>query len=188
MQPEDRKKFLTVLAGVHDFFGKELSPFAAQVWLQACEAYEVEQVTKALSAHLMDPERGQWLPKPADIVRQLEGSFTDRSLVAWGAVYQAMKDIGAYRSVDFGNPAIHQAIADMGGWTKICRADLSELPHIQRRFCESFRAYAKRGTFDAPKSLPGEFELANAKLGSETKVYQIKHAMRTSDLEKLGAA
>lgn len=161
MRPTDKPKFLTVLAGVHDFYAKELSTFAGQVWWQACEQFDIEQVTKALSAHLMDAERGQWMPKPADIVRQLQGTHADRSLMAWGKVHDAMQRVGGYASVDFGDDATHQAIHDMGGWTVLCRSTVDELPFLQRRFCEAHRVYAQRGAPDAPPVLIGEFEAVN---------------------------
>lgn len=165
MNPDDSDKFLSVLAGVYDFYGRELSTFAGEVWMQACERYDAQQVSKALSAHLMDPERGQFMPKPADIVRQLEGTHTDRSLIAWGVVLETMRTEGAYRSVDFGDPATHKAIEDMGGWTKICRSTLDELPFVQRRFCEAHRVYSQRGAIEAPKYLRGEFEAINSASG-----------------------
>jgi hypothetical protein len=168
MQPSDKQKFLTVLAGVHDFYAKELSTYAGQVWWQACERFDVEQVTKALSAHLMDADRGQWLPKPADIVRQLQGTHTDRSLMAWGKVHEAIQRVGAYASVDFGDDATHAAIMDMGGWTVLCRSTVDELPFLQRRFCEAHRVYAQRGAEQAPRVLIGEHESQNRLAGKPT--------------------
>jgi hypothetical protein len=165
MKPTDREKFLTVLAGVHDFYGKELSTFAGQVWLEACDGFDVEQVTKALSAHLMDAERGQWMPKPADIVRQLQGTHTDRALVAWGKVLGAMQRVGAYSDVVFDDAVIHASIRDIGGWVAICRSSTDELPHLQRRFCDSYRAYARRPDVDYPPRLQGEHSAINAAAG-----------------------
>ena len=161
MQATDKRKFLEVLAGVHDFYGKDLSTFAGSVWWQACSGFDIEQVTKALSAHLMDADRGQWMPKPADIVRQLHGTHADRSLMAWSKVHEAMRTVGGYTSVDFCDSATHQAIIDMGGWPALCRSSIDELPFLQKRFCEAHRVYSQRGADDAPKALPGEHEAQN---------------------------
>lgn len=161
MNGEDKRKFLEVMAGVHDFYGKDMSKFAGEVWLNACDSFDVEQVTKALSAHLMDPERGQFMPKPADIVRQLQGTNTDRSLVAWGKALTAMQRVGAYQSVAFDDGIIHSVIEDLGGWVKVCRSDMNELPFIQRRFCESYKAYSARGESSFPGYLPGAHEVEN---------------------------
>ena len=125
----------------------------------------MEQVTKAMTAHAMDPERGQFAPKPADIVRQLHGTQTDRSLIAWGKVLDAMQRVGAYRSVAFDDGAIHSAIEDLGGWAKVCRSTQNELPFIQKRFCESHRAYASRPDSRHSSMLIGEHEAANRAAG-----------------------
>lgn len=168
MQSSEKAKFLQVLVGVHDFYGRELSEFAAEVWLQACEAFEVSQVSKALSAHLMDAERGQFMPKPADIVRQLQGTQADRSLVAWGKVLDAMQRVGAYQSVVFDDGAIHAAIEDMGGWMKVCRSNTDELQFTQKRFTDLHRAYSNRPDLNYPARLVGEHELTNSLQGQKT--------------------
>lgn len=162
------QKFYEVLAGVHDFYGKELTPFAAQVWQQACKQFDVEQVTKALSAHLMDPERGQFMPKPADIVRQLQGTHGDRALLAWGKVFSAMSSVGAYRTVVFDDPVIHAVIGDLGGWIKVCRTHNDELPFVQKRFCDTYRAYSGREDLRYPAKLIGEFDQTNNQFGHES--------------------
>jgi hypothetical protein len=159
MQPNEHPKFLEALAGVHDFYGKDLSEFAGQVWIEACRGFELQQVTKALSAHLMDPERGQFMPKPADLVRQLQGTHVDRSLVAWGKAYEAMGRVGAWQSVVFDDPAIHSTIEDLGGWAKCCRDD--QIQHLQRRFCELHRVHSKREGATHPAKLIGLHEIEN---------------------------
>lgn len=169
MAPTEKSKFIEVLSGVHDFYGKDLSKFAMAVWAQACEAFDVEQVTKALSAHLMDPERGQFMPKPADIVRQIQGTSTDRSLMAWGKVMDACQRVGAYTSVCFDDGLIHAVIEDMGGWIKLCRGSTDDLPFTQKRFCDTYKAYAARGEANYPAMLPGEFHLNNAVRGYATE-------------------
>lgn len=166
MQDEDRKAFADTLQGALSFYGVDLTPFALDVWWQACRRVSLEQVGKALTAHALDPDRGHFAPKPADIVRVLHGTQTDRSLVAWGLVLEAMQRVGAYASVDFGDPAIHCAIEDAGGWPAICRTGLNELPFLQRRFCDAHRAYSLRADAVRPVGyLPGVHEAANRAAG-----------------------
>lgn len=169
MKPSDKPKFLEVLGGVYDFYGRELTTFSARVWWQACEQYDIEQVTKAFSAHLMDAEHGRFLPKPADLVRVLSGTRTDRSLLAWGKVHDAIRTVGAYQSVAFDEGLIHAAIEDAGGWIALCRAEADELPFLQKRFCDAYKAYAGRGEAPIfPPRLPGIHELDNAGRGYAT--------------------
>lgn len=165
MQATDRTPFAELLTDALAFYGQTVSTFALSVWWQACQSFDMEQVRRALTAHAMDPERGNFAPKPADIVRQLQGTHTDRSLVAWGMVLEAMQRVGAYTSVVFDDPAIHAAIEDLGGWPKICREPMDALPHLQRRFCESHRVYTKRPELAYPPLLVGAHEAENRLAG-----------------------
>jgi hypothetical protein len=136
MTQNDRDEFGALLSQALAFYGITTSKFALGVWWQACSGFELEQVRKALTAHAMDPDRGQFVPKPADLVRQLQGTHADRSLIAWGKVHDAIGRIGAWKSVVFDDPAIHAAIADMGGWPAVCASKVDELPFLQKRFCD----------------------------------------------------
>jgi hypothetical protein len=207
---ENAGEFVVLLQGVHDFYGKDMSEFALGVWVQACQAFTLEQVSKAFTAHTMDAERGAFMPKPSDIVRALYGTVTDRSLVAWGKVMDAVRLVGAYSSVAFDDPAIHCAVEDMGGWPKVCREPLDALPHTQRRFCDAHRAYTTRGTSEYPRYLPGVHELENRagghrvappvlignpesaqqvlRLGGDGKKTQVTHLVGSSAALRIGRA
>lgn len=161
MKPSERKAFAELLADALAFYRMDLSTFALGVWWQACEGFDLEQVAKALTAHALDPDRGQYPPKPADLIRVLRGTSADRSLIAWGKVLDAMQRVGAYRSVVFDDGAIHAAISDMGGWPAVCRTTTEELPFTQKRFCDLHRAYAARPDTPYPPQLLGEHAMTN---------------------------
>lgn len=161
MDRSEMPEFQGLLTQAMAFYRQDVSPFALSVWWEACKGFSLEQVRKAMTAHAMDPERGQFAPKPADMVRLLQGTNTDRSLIAWGKVLQAIQRAGAYTSVVFDDPAIHLAITDMGGWVKVCRSEVDELQHVERRFCAAHKAYAGRTDTPFPPKLIGEHEQQN---------------------------
>lgn len=161
MQQTDKAKFSALITDVLAFYKQDVSKFAVSVWWQACEPFDFEQVSKALSAHAVDPDRGQFPPKPADVVKVLAGTKTDRARLAWGKAFDAMQRVGAYQSVAFDDPVIHAVIEDLGGWMKLCRSDMKELSFIEHRFCESYRAYAGRPDLSYPAKLIGEYEAIN---------------------------
>ncbi len=150
MSPNEKSALWALVSDVLGYYRQPVSDFTLQVWWTACQPFTMEQVSKALTQHATDPDKGQFAPKVADLVRILAGTKTDRSLMAWGRVYEAMSDVGAYRDVDFADDAIHAAIVDMGGWPKICRSDLKELSFLQHRFCESYKAYQAAGVVNTP--------------------------------------
>lgn len=156
MQQSDKQDFAQLVRDVLAFYRQDMTTFAFDVWWQACQRFELDQVRKAMTAHAMDPERGQFAPKPADVVRQLEGTASDRSMLAWGKAYDAMQRVGAYTDVIFDDPAIHAVIEDLGGWPKVCRTETKEISYLQHRFCEAHKAYTGRGEFDYPRRLMGD--------------------------------
>lgn len=169
MQDRDRAKFSGLLTEVMAFYGKDVSDFALTTWWGACQPFDFEQVNKAMGAHVMDPECGQFAPKPADVVRALQGTRTDRSRQAWGQVLDAMHRVGAYQSVVFDDPIVHLVIEDLGGWMQTCRTVADS--YQEHRFCEAYRAYAGRtnGLPPHPPKLVGEFEATNSQEGRRVR-------------------
>lgn len=141
MTPNQKADFYTLIADVLGYWKQDVSEFALNVWWEGCKRFDFEQVSRALSEHATDPDKGQFAPKVADIVRILGGTRTDRSIKEWGRVHSAMSDVGAYSDVDFSDGATHSAIRDMGGWAKMCRTPIDQLSYMQHRFCELYRAY-----------------------------------------------
>lgn len=156
MNGEQMGQFRALLTDVLAYYGKDCSDFTLTVWWGACQKFELEQVGRALERHAADPERGQFSPKVADVVRVLQGTTTDRAALAWGKVLSAMTAVGAYTDVVFDDPAIHAVVEDLGGWPKVCRTDTAELSYLQHRFQESHRAYTQRGQFAYMRRLPGD--------------------------------
>jgi hypothetical protein len=138
------------------YYGKNASPYVLSVWWAACERYTLDQVRHALTRHAMHADAGQFAPKVADIVRLLEGTAEDKAALAWGKALEAAQRVGAYSDVVFDDPVIHAAIEDLGGWPKFCRVETKDLSYLQHRFCESYRAYSERGSFEYPRRLCGD--------------------------------
>lgn len=169
MKPSDRPRFTKLITDVQAFYRRDVSDFALGVWWQACQAFDIDAVTKALTQHAMEPEQGRFAPMPADIVKQLQGTRTDRSLIAWGKVLDAIQRVGAYRSVVFDDGIIHAVIEDLGGWIAVCRGEIDQLPFLQGRFTKGYQAYAQQPQLRYPAKLLGECEINNRTRGHETQ-------------------
>jgi hypothetical protein len=72
MNESQKPDFVKMITEVLAFYKQDTSRFAISVWWEAAKHFDFEQVSKALTAHAMDPDRGQFPPKPADLVRQLQ--------------------------------------------------------------------------------------------------------------------
>lgn len=148
----DEKRLVQTLVGVYSFYDKGLTEFAIRVWRDACAEFDIGSVEEAFNRHLRDPEVGRWLPKPADIIRQLKGDAEDSALIAWGTVVQAISSIGHSGSPGFTGPTL-DAVHSLGGWGAICRSDTASLGFMQKRFVDAFKVYSRRD--QSPRLLEG---------------------------------
>lgn len=161
MTPQDNRRFLALLTGVHSFYRQDITDFAVGVWTRAMQPYAIEVIERAFDAHASDPKAGTFMPKPADLIRLLDGSHEDRAAMAWSKVYRAISTVGGYSTVAFDDGAIHAAIADIGGWPAVCSGTVDELPFLQRRFCMAYTSHAKAAS-PYPPMLLGRHDMTNA--------------------------
>jgi hypothetical protein len=73
MQPEDFDNFARVLDAAYSLHSKSLTADARSLFFAALGKYSLAEVRKAFSAHISDPQRGQYPPKPADLIAHLQG-------------------------------------------------------------------------------------------------------------------
>lgn len=160
--PQPSKSFIERLAAVYAFYGKEFNRQILSVWWGALRSYDDAAVADALNRHATDPDHGQFLPKPADLVRLMSGSTQDAALVAWANVERAIRSVGIYQSVVFDDAITHAVINDMGGWVKLCGITEDELPFRAKEFENRYRGYRTRGHLETyPRHLPGLAEGQN---------------------------
>lgn len=187
MQPNDFPAFRELLAGVHDFYTKDLSEFALSVWWEALKPFDYQAVSQAMSRHITNPDTGQYMPKPADVVRLFGGRTQDRALMAWAKVDRAVRSVGTYESVAFDDPLIHRVIHEMGGWVGIGQKSEDEWPFVAKEFENRYRSYAMRGEVpDYPPVLIGISEAHNAQNGQRTDPPRLIGHAETAELVMSG--
>lgn len=169
MQTEDFQRFHEGIAGVMGFYGKSVSSFALDVWWTALKGFDLPAVVDAFNRHLANPDAGQFPPKPADIIRMLQGSTQDSALRAWAKVDKAVRQIGTYCDVVFDDPLIHRVIHDMGGWIALGSKGEDEWPFVAKEFENRYRGFkAKNECPEYPSKLIGIATAHNAQKGFET--------------------
>lgn len=143
MTDADQPMLLQTLLGVYAYYDKELSELALSVWIDDLDDHEIGDIERAFVAHRRDPERGQWCPKSADILRRLDGGQSDAAHVAWTALLDQVRSVGSHSRPNL-DQATRNAIETLGGWGAVCRAEERELPHMQRRFSEAYSVWRDR--------------------------------------------
>ncbi len=169
MQTQDIPKFTTLMAGIGELYGKTISTQLIDIYWHVLRKYELIDVQNAFQTHVKNPDCGQFFPKPADIVRFIEGNGESKALLAWAKVERAVIQIGRYQSVAFDDSLIHAVIEDMGGWVKLCAMSNEQMPFIANEFQKRYMGYVNKKPERHPKYLWGLSECDNAKNGFEVE-------------------
>lgn len=170
MNTQESETFTALVADVHAFYRQDYSVFAGRVWWNAMQTFDYAAVADAFNRHCVNPDSGQFMPKPADIVRMLQGSTQDAALVAWAKVDRAIRTVGTYRSVAFDDALIHRVVTEMGGWIPLGSKTEDEWPFLRNEFVNRYRGYRMRNeTPEYPGHLIGLAEAQNEESGFPTE-------------------
>jgi hypothetical protein len=167
MQPTERAAFRQLLVGIGMLYGKSLHESVLAIWWQAVKHREFNAVKAALNAHVTNPDNGQFMPKPADVARYLEGSRESQALQAWSKVMDTLHRLGSYATVVFDDALIHAVIEDMGGWIHLCHMLTKDVPFRANEFEKRYAAYVLHPPTRYPKQLIGWGEQQNRMGGYE---------------------
>ncbi len=167
MVEDDKREFADVLKAVLDLYGKEASAPVLRLWWSALEQFSIGEVRHGLTRFVRSADSGTFPPKPADIIRMIEGTSGDRGMLAWGKVQEAFGRVGGWQSIAFDDPMIHAVIEDMGGWPKLCSTEGNDMPFRSAEFAKRYRAYAEIGLERFPPYLTGRYETENRMHGYE---------------------
>ncbi len=159
---ESEIKFSELLSGVAEMYGQSPSPILFELWFNTLKRFDFEAISRAFSTHIQDPDHGKFMPRPADIVRIIEGSGQDSAFLAWTKFEKALGTVGTYESVVFDDPIIHRVVADMGGWTRQGQVTERELPYVKNEFIRRYQEIKSRGVIpEYPPKLVGISEGQN---------------------------
>ena len=100
MKSTDNAPFAVMLTGImKDVYEKPVSPTLINLWIASLKPYELADVQAAFERYLIDPQVGQFPPKPADIIRQLQALQPDEGdhghpgpEEAWGMLIRFVND------------------------------------------------------------------------------------------------
>mgnify|MGYP003649678851 FL=1 len=161
MKSTDKQRFCEMLTGLGEYYGKPISKMMMDIYAQGLANYDIDDISKAFSTHVRNPDNGQFMPKIADVERSLNGNSATRAMRAWNKVTKAVQEIGTYRTVKFDDPLINSVIQDMGGWTAIGQITEDELPFRIKEFEKRYQAYLQISPSEPVSALIGVFEKQN---------------------------
>jgi len=175
MVESDKKRFCDILKATFEVYGKAPSEAAISLWWHCLAKFSIEQVAAGMAAHISCPDRGQYSPKPADVIAKISGDRNERKDAgeyAWARVMDTMGRFGTYQSVAFDDPAIHYAIeVAFGDWVRLGKIDVDS-PFPRKEFCTAYAAY-RQGSGHL-KYLPGISERDNSAAGQTDWIPSVK--------------
>jgi len=157
MTESDRPEFARLLADVCGFYREPITEFALSVWWAACQPFPLNAVRTAMTSHATDPSRGQFCPKPADVIRQLRGSAEDDALVAWQRVFSQIGSVGRYGTPKL-TGAERAALGAIGGWSALCNSQEDQVPFLARQFAANYKAAVGNDERQALLEPPAEIQ------------------------------
>lgn len=103
------------------------------------------------------------MPSPRAL-RELGGEMSpeNRAIAAWATVRQTVRLHGAYRSIDFEDPAINAAIRSMGGWVALCQRSGADFDTwAAKEFQRQHAAWSEMPGTEMSRRLVGAAEAEN---------------------------
>lgn len=167
MNTSDISAFTSLINDVLAFYRQDSSAFSTRIWINSMMPFDYGAVCDAINRHCMNPDTGQFCPKPADIVRMLGGTSIDSAKVAWSKVERAMRSLGTNSDVVFDDPLIHRVVSDMGGWIRLGETKTEEAwVFVGNDFVARYRGFRNRSEKpDYPRVLTGVANAHNARNG-----------------------
>jgi len=154
MNEQDRETFYRTWSAAWEQHGKSMTPGALKLAFECLRAYDISAIQKAVLQQARDVENGQFPPKPADIIRQIEGRPEDRALIAWAYVQRGI--YGEYSGsnwIVFDDPLIHRIVQDMGGFSRMGMRNIDEIPFMQKDFVNRYLAFSRQGCSEYPNRI-----------------------------------
>jgi hypothetical protein len=175
MDNNDYDNFGKLISGVFGVYGKNASDDVIEIYYRTLKEYSIEDLSKAFTKHLKNPNTGNFLPTPSEIIKIIEGDSKNKSMIAWD---KAINAIDSSYDVVFDDPIIHAVIRDMGGWVKFCFSinDFNK-DKIEIGFRDRYKNYVEYGLNNYPKILKGNGNFLHSEaprfIGDKNKALEI---------------
>jgi hypothetical protein len=159
----NKNLFLEGMAFLQKLYGKKLEDEIINVYWNMFKNYSDEQF-KTMQTNIVKsfvPTSQVPFPVPAQFLSAAGVSGGNRSRLAVQAVIDASNNPGPYRSVSFGDPALHETIVRFGGWPAVASWDSDKWQFVEKSFVATYEANLVFN--NGPSRLVGICEFENGK-------------------------
>jgi hypothetical protein len=131
----NRMKFVEMITGLAEALGSEMSVAKLSIYENSLKRFTDEQIQSAIN---LAASTFKFFPKPRELIELIEGKKEDQATLAWEALLDTMKHVGAYQSVLFEDGRIARAVNLMGGWQNLCQSEEKNLKFLRNDFMKIF--------------------------------------------------
>ena len=148
MIDSNEKRFSEALFATFEIYDKQTTDTTIKIWWACLKQYEINQVCQALTSHIKCPNNGTFAPKPADIIKQIDGTREDKQLhietmavMAFQHAVAGISKFGSYNAPNFRDKVTAKVISVMGGWKAFCQTEESKMVWKQKEFVGLYGDY-----------------------------------------------
>lgn len=168
MTAYDKQRFAQVMMGLAENYGQTITPTGISLRFAALANFPLQEVERA-ALSIMASRKFSSMPTVADFLEHLGGGTAeDKAEIEAGKVVEAVRHVGAYRSVVFDDPVTMAVIERaFGGWVRLCQGLTDrEEKFFRKDFAKAYGSYSRQGIRDGGVLL-GLAESQNAGRGLE---------------------
>lgn len=147
MTDDDKTSFAQIMIGLAENYDKTLTREGIKLRFEALRQFPLDAV-KAASMSLLASRKYNSMPTVADFLEHIGGgNAEDKAEIEAGKVVEAVRSVGAYRSVVFDDPVTMAVISRaFGGWVRLCQnmTDREE-KFFRREFKQAYGSYSRQG-------------------------------------------
>lgn len=176
MIDSDKRAFQEMMFGVGELYGKPVSKPLLSIYFAALAHYTIDQVAHGLGKHTADVTHGTYMPKPADIIRQIESgkpSPEQRAELAWITIEREMSRTGAYGSLRMDDLQALAAVKSLGSWKDLCHTNVDKLAWKRKEFIAAYANFENTPIEALPRHLAGMIEVDRAKKSGKTETMSL---------------
>jgi hypothetical protein len=157
----NEKTFKAQIAFMSSIFGHQLTDENYKIYWELFKPYSDADFNQMCTNLLksFSPTSQVPFPVPAHFLQSIAAAGRNRARMAVNAIINAAGRIGPYRSISFGDRALHATIYRFGGWAEMCNWSQDDWKFQERNFIESYEA--QQSLNSGPDHLPGICEYEN---------------------------
>ncbi|MGW8324139.1 MAG: DUF6475 domain-containing protein [Desulfobacterales bacterium] len=158
------ESFKVKFAYLQKIYGKALDKDVYAMYWEQLKEYDEEtfhvMVTNLVKTFI--PTTQVPFPLLPHFLKACGDDIDNRSQNALTALKSTIKQIGNWKSVSFGDRALHATIERFGGWIKICEWSQDNWNYNEKRFIQCYEAECRSVFSTGPDRLIGVFESHNS--------------------------